>query len=80
MKAIVRAAIATAITGVLIYVFISYTQNRADQAIAEGWDLSRAFRVQIILAFLIRRSWWFFTAFFGLSYWLIFHLLDDDRA
>jgi hypothetical protein len=80
MKAIVRAAIATAITGVLIYVFISYTQNRADQAIAEGWDLSRAFRVQIRLAFLIRRIWWFFTAFFGLSYWLIFQLLDDDRA
>jgi hypothetical protein len=80
MRAIVRAVIVTAITGALMYVFVTYTHNRAQQAIFEGWDLSQGFRIQIGVANLLSRFWWFLLPFFGLSYWLIFHLLSDETA
>jgi hypothetical protein len=77
MKPTIRALVVTAIAGVLMYVFNSYTMHRADRAIAEGWDLSHGFRIQIGLAHFLHRFWWFLLPLFGLFCWLGFTLLDE---
>ena len=80
MKPLIRALIATAIAGALLYVFNSYTQHRVQQAIAEGWDLSQGFRIQIGLANFLHRFWWFLLPLFGLACWFSFTLLDERAS
>jgi ABC-type microcin C transport system permease subunit YejE len=77
MKPTIRALVVTAIAGALLYVFNSYTQHRVQQAIAEGWDLSQGFRIQIGIANLLHRLWWILLPLFGLFCWLGFTLLDE---
>jgi hypothetical protein len=77
MKPLIRALVATAIAGTLLYIFNSFTQHRVQQAIAEGWELSQGFRIQIGLANFAHRFWWFLLPLFGLASWLAFTLLDE---